>query len=82
MTYTKIIPDLPVNRRNIKKRIFRKEFDLIIYGSIHGGTPYLNLVQQVYEPEKIVYICGEDAHICPDTHLQNFFLREFEAMSH
>lgn len=79
MSYTKILPDLPVDRTNIEERIANREFDLIIYGSVHRGTPYLEFVQQVYEPEKIAYICGEDWHGCTYSHLSNFFLREFEA---
>jgi len=77
ITYTKIIDDLPVNRKNIKHRIRNKEFNLIIYGSYHRGLPYHDLVVSTYEPEKIVYICGEDDHCCESAHLQNFFLREF-----
>jgi len=85
MTYSKIVPDLPVDRTHIEQRIRNKEFDLIIYGSVHRGMPYYDLVKQCYEPEKIVYFCGEDLkegsglHVCPYTHLPNFFLREFEA---
>lgn len=79
MTYTKIIEDLPIDRRDIGQRIENKEFDLIIYGAVHRGMPYYDLALQCYEPEKIVYLCGEDLHICQYTHLQNFFLREFEA---
>jgi hypothetical protein len=78
MTYTRIIPDLPVDRDNIEQRIANKEFDLIIYGSIHRGMPFYDLVKQTYEPERIVYFCGEDVHKCCFTHLPNFFLREFE----
>ena len=79
ISYTKIVPDLPVNRKDIEQRIIDKEFDLIVYGSVHRGLPYLELVQRVYEPEKVVYICGEDSHTCSFTKFPNFFLREFEA---
>lgn len=77
MSYTKNIDDLPVDRENIEERIRNKEFDLVIYGSVHRGLRYIHLVQEVYETEKIVYICGEDAHICCYEHLPNLFLREF-----
>lgn len=80
MSYTKNLPDLQVNRDNIEERIMNKEFDLIVYGSIHRGTPYLELVERLYEPEKVVFICGEDRHVCPYTLLPNFFLREFESI--
>lgn len=79
-SYTKIIPDLSVNRENIERRILDKEFDVIIYGSVHRGMPYHQLVLNTYEPEKIVYICGEDKHFCSFPYLHNFFLREFESL--
>lgn len=79
MSYTKIIPDLPIDRENIERRITGKEFDLIIYGSVHRGLPFYHLVHTTYEPQQIVYICGEDKHVCSYVHLHNFFLREFES---
>lgn len=79
MSYTKTLTDLPIDRTNIEERIANKEFDLIIYGSVHRGTPFLELVQQTYPPEQIAYICGEDWHGCTYTNLHNFFLREFES---
>ncbi len=79
MSYTKIIPDSDINRDNIEERIANKEFDLIVYGSIHRGMPCLELVQRLYEPGNVVYICGEDMHHCY-TKFPNFFLREFDAI--
>ena len=76
-SYTKIVDDLPVDRENIEQRIRNKEFDLVIYGSIHRGCPYSDPVLQTYEPEKIVWLCGEDAHKC-SFDATNFFIREFE----
>lgn len=76
ITYSKIIEDIPVDRDNIEQRILNKEFDLIIYGSIHRGTPYKDLVLKNYPSEKIIYLCGEDCHSCPYKGLSNFFLRE------
>jgi hypothetical protein len=76
-TYTRVIDDIPVDRENIEERIKNREFDLIIYGYVHHGLPLYDLVQQYYEPEKILYMCGEDTHNCSFTHLQNFFLREY-----
>lgn len=75
-TYTKVIEDIPVDRENIEERIKNREFDLIIYGYVHHCLPFYDLVQY-YEPEKILYMCGEDDHNCPFWHLQNFFLREY-----
>ena len=80
-TYTRILDDLPIHRENIEERIENKEFDLIIYGSVHRGLLYHDLVCQTYEPEEIVYLCGEDFHHCEYMnfiHSSPFFLREFE----
>lgn len=79
MSYTKIIDDRPLNRGNILKRILNKEFDLIIYGSVHRGMPFHSEVLKTYAPERIVYICGEDGHICSMASWKNFFLREYES---
>lgn len=76
-SYTKIVKDIPVNRNNIENRIKNKEFDLIIYGYVHHGLPYYDLVTQYYDPEQILYVCGEDTHQCNLTYLHNFFLREY-----
>lgn len=78
MSYSHILPDIEINRENIEERIKNKEFDLIIYGSIHRGTPYLQLVQHVYESEKVIYFCGEDFHHCQAKNLncRYLFLRE------
>lgn len=76
MSYTKIISDSLINRKRLQRRIAQKEFELIIYGSTHRGLPFHNYVTQFYEPHEIVYICGEDCHVCPYKHLINFFLRE------
>ena len=76
-TYTKIVDDLPVNRNNIEERIRNKEFDLVIYGSIHRGCLLHDIVKSVYQPEEIIYFCGEDDHKCIFFNQSNLFLREF-----
>ncbi len=76
-TYTKIVDDVPIDRNNIEQRIKNKEFELIIYAYIHHGRMFYDIVQQNYGAEKIAYICGQDEHECPFTHLSNFFLREY-----
>jgi hypothetical protein len=80
LSYTKIIDDIQINRENIEDRIKNKEFELIIYGSVHRGLRYHDLVKACYSQEKIYYICGEDQHRCEFTHAPqyNLFLREFE----
>jgi len=79
-TYSKNLDDSVINRNNIKQRIKNKEFDLIIYGSVHRGLPFYDLVLRTYPTEKIVYICGEDAHHCEYVALSQMFLREFDAL--
>lgn len=79
-SYTKVIEDLPVTRENIVQRINNKEFELIIYGSVHRGLPFHELVKKNYHSSKIVYICGEDAHKCQYSQWHNLFLREFDAL--
>jgi len=82
-TYSKIIIDIPTKRDSIEARIKNKEFDLIVYGSVHKECKFHELVKKYYDANSIVYICGEDwskKHIvCDKTHLQNLFLREFNA---
>jgi len=78
ISYSGFLEDLTVDRSNILERIQAKEFDLIVYGSIHRGVPFHEIVKNLYEPSKIVYICGEDDHECPYVNLPNFFLRESE----
>jgi hypothetical protein len=80
-SYTRIVEDLPIERDNIEERIRNREFELIIYGSVHRGLLFHDLVSQCYPPEKIVYLCGEDKHHCEYAlwiQSSPFFLREFE----
>lgn len=44
--------------------IINKKYDIVIYGSYHRGMPYYDLVCQVYKPNEIILLCGEDIHIC------------------
>lgn len=78
-SYTKIVEDLPVDRTAIEERIRQKEFDLVIYGSVHRGLRYHDLVRSVYSSDQIFYVCGEDAHRCEFAHWPQLFLREFDA---
>lgn len=78
-SYSKIVDDLFIDRSNVIERIKNKEFDLVIYGSIHRGLLYHDLVCSIYSPNEIFYICGEDNHDCEYSHLPNLFLREFDA---
>ena len=79
ISYTKILEDLFVNRENMVERIKQNEFELVIYGSVHRGLLYHDLVQLSYPKEKIAYLCGEDFHQCQYSHWTNLFLREYSA---
>lgn len=81
-SYTKNICDLPMDRENIEDRIANKEFDLVIYGSVHRGLRYYDLVTKKYDKEQIVYLCGEDDHNCVFYDYHNLFLREFPRKEH
>lgn len=78
ISYSRVLENLPINRDNIEERIRNKEFDLIVYGSVHRGLGYHDLVKELYHPDQIVYICGEDIHGCDFYHHHNLFLREFD----
>ena len=80
-TYSNIID---TNTRNndlditIINDIFNKKYDLIIYGSYHRGMPYIQEIINIYSPDKIILLCGEDIHECNYKYLNNFniFIRE------
>jgi hypothetical protein len=78
MTYTRIVEDGPMDRENIEQRVKNREFELIIYGSIHRGRLFYDVVLSNYDSSQIAYLCGEDLHNCQYVHLNNFFLRDFE----
>ena len=50
--------------KNVEDDIKNKKYDIVIYGSYHRGMPFYGLVQQYYDPENIVLLCGEDIHEC------------------
>jgi hypothetical protein len=58
---------------SIEDKIKTKSFDLIIYGSYHDhtihrtfyhGMPLFDLINQIYKPNEIILLCGEDIHSC------------------
>jgi hypothetical protein len=67
ITYTKNISERLRNDNLddiLMEDIISKKYDLIIYGSFHRGTPFYEIVSQIYKPDEIVMLCGEDDHIC------------------
>lgn len=50
--------------KSIESDIRNKKYDIIIYGSYHRGMPFYDLVTQLYNPNEIILMCGEDEHHC------------------
>jgi hypothetical protein len=85
-TYTNIISaaDKPYKYSEVEivEKIKSHDFDLIVYGSIHRGMPYWNLVKGIYHPDEVICLCGEDEHSaiqCAGAELVskcNLFIRE------
>ena len=48
----------------INENIYSKFYDIIIYGSYHRGMPYYDLIKEIYKPNEIILLCGEDIHPC------------------
>jgi hypothetical protein len=48
----------------IEEQIREKKYSIIIYGSYHRGMPYYDLVNEYYNPEEVILLCGEDKHDC------------------
>lgn len=53
-------PNVEVNRMNIEGRLEQHEWDVVIYGHIHRGSPYLATVLRYYSKNEIIFIDGED----------------------
>jgi hypothetical protein len=74
-TYSDIVdPSLRDGSRDvsIEEDIRNKYYDIVIYGSYHRGVPYYDLVSSVYEPNKVILLCGEDCwyhNMCFDHHV-------------
>ena len=49
-----------LDEENIKDNIKNKKYDIIIYSSLHKEKPLLDFVKNIYENNKIVFLCGED----------------------
>ena len=63
MTYShNVDPELRNNKKDdtVIEDIIAHKYDLIIYGSGHRGLPYADLVEQYYNSNEIVILCGED----------------------
>jgi hypothetical protein len=69
-TYSCILPVSAKPPPVTMQDILSGAFDLVVYGSLHRGLPYLNEVTASYPPERVVFLCGEDCdgevHSCGD----------------
>jgi len=69
-----------VDRSNLSERILNKEFDVVVYGSVHRGMLFLDEVIEAYGGE-IVFVDGEDMHgMCTKVQkfakMGHYFMRE------
>ena len=65
MTYTCLLdPNMrdSNNDKDIENDIKNNKYDLIVYGSVHRGMPFFDLINMHYSPSDVVLICGEDLH--------------------
>lgn len=72
MTYTCLLdPSIrnPENDSTIEADIKTKKYDAVVYGSVHRGMPFFDLIKNVYPPNKLILICGEDEH--PECQFKN-----------
>lgn len=83
-TYTRLLDKEvyydPKKVNTIQDDIVHHRYDLVIYGSVHRGLAFYDLVKKYYYPNEIIYICGEDAHgECEFKHnpsMEHLFIRE------
>lgn len=67
ITYTNNVDEKLHNNEfdnSIETDIKLKKYDIIIYGSFHRGMPFYDLISQIYLPNEIILLCGEDLHCC------------------
>lgn len=67
ITYTNLLEDINHNNdldKSIEDDIKNKYYDIVIYGSYHRGMLYYDLISNIYKPNEIILLCGEDSHVC------------------
>ena len=55
-----ILPDIPIDRTEIKRKIADRFFDLIIYTCVYHALDYLDTVVRYYKPYEVAFNDGED----------------------
>jgi hypothetical protein len=63
ITYSKLL-EVNMHEEITNVDILNKKYDLVIYGSAHRGMPFYDKLKEMYKPEDIILICGEDEHNC------------------
>lgn len=62
-TFTNIVPRSyhdDSRDHTVTEDIVGRRYDLVVYGSLHRGLPFHDLVTAFYLPTEIIYLCGED----------------------
>lgn len=60
-TYSRHLSEIDIDRANIKQRIAKREFDLIVFGSVNRCHDLLPHARRYYDPQEIALIDGEDS---------------------
>lgn len=84
-TYSRILdhdPELDRSDEAISTGIRSHAWDVVVFGSIHRGMPFLEEVRKAYAPAEIVYVCGADSHACRPCGNPGsvFFIRELQCL--
>jgi len=70
-------PFQSVNRKDIAQKIKDKYFDIIIYGSVKRCLDYYDLAKEIYPPDKIILLDGNDeTSLSPLSEKHPYFKRE------
>jgi hypothetical protein len=66
ISYTNLLEESEFRKENLdlENSIKNKEYDIVIFGSLHRGLLYYHLVSEHYKPNEIILLCGEDIHKC------------------
>jgi hypothetical protein len=76
-TLYKKLPDIEVDRGDIRAKLENMYFDAVVYGSIHRCRDHFDLVSRVYPRDKVAFIDGEDGPgIAPVNGCGWYFKRE------
>lgn len=60
-TYTRHLPDIDVDRSEIKAKVAKRLFDVVVFGSVGRYHDLLPLVRRHYDREEVILIDGADS---------------------